>query len=134
VTQSIEGTSSSTRWDLAASARVGVRPFGFGWSAEIQGVGSPIPATWRTWWIGVESASVRVAVGRRVIPWTNQPDWIAALTFPLPGSVQAGSAWRGGDASLGLRWTTPLGQVSASTVWSGVRAGAFGFSLESGAR
>ena len=128
----VDGIEPLRRIDLELAGRLVRGPLAVGWAATAEDVASDGRAVWRHWWVTLRRGGLEFSASRRVIPWRVAPDWGLGIRFVLTGSVDAALGWREREARVALSFPLPSSRITAETVWSGARAGAFTFRLETG--
>ena len=104
-------------------------PWSVGWSGEFDGLGSPrIQAVVRRFaWVGYVGSAAEVSLGRRTQPWTGTLRWETAVALRLGGGLRCGLRWSEAESVFVLEWGAAAVELMTSSVWTGPRAGSFGF-------
>jgi hypothetical protein len=116
-------------FDAEFDLRLIAGPWSVAWSGEVDGLGLPQirPVLRRFFWAGYAGSAGEVALGRRTQPWTGAVRWETAIALGLGAGLRFGLRWSETDSSFTLEWGAAAISLVTSSVWTGPRAGSFGF-------
>jgi hypothetical protein len=104
-------------------------PWRLGWSGEVEGLGGlrTGPVVRRFLWVGYSGSVGEVALGRRTQPWTGAVRWESAIALRIGAGLRFALRWREEESVFALEWGAAALAFMVSSVWTGPRAGSFGF-------
>ena len=119
----------STSFAAELDLRLISGPWRLGWSGEFDGIGvvRAQPVVRRFFWASYAGSAGEVAVGRRTLPWTGTVRWETAVALGMPAGFRFALRWREAESVFALEWGAGALAFVASSVWTGPRAGSFGF-------
>ena len=116
-------------FDAELDLRLVAGPWSTGWSGEVDGVGPDRVGTVvrRFFWASYAGSAAEFALGRRTQPWTGVVRWETTISWRIGPRFRFGLRWREEESIVALEWGAGAIAVVTSSVWTGPRAGSFGF-------
>ena len=116
-------------YDAELDLRLISGPWSVAWSGEVDGLGVPRNQSVlrRFFWASYAGSSGEVVLGRRSQPWTGAVRWETAFAWRLGARLRFGLRWSEAESIFALEWGVAAIALVTTSVWTGPRAGSFGF-------